>query len=123
VNADDFRKQVYCAVRAIPIGMVATYGMIAAALDRPRDARQVGRALYVCRDVDVPCHRVVNRNGVLTGAWAFETPIAQMDALVSEGVTFDGFGRVNMAVHKMPHGVLETALGAYLLNDPFREDL
>ena len=94
-----FQQQVYEVARRIPPGMVASYGLIAAALDRPRDARQVGRALFVCREGDVPCHRVVNRNGVLTGAWAFATPSEQRETLAAEGVTFDPFGRVVMRLH------------------------
>lgn len=97
--AAHFTRRVYYVVRRIPSGMVASYGLVALALDRPRDARQVGRALFVCREADVPCHRVVNRNGVLTGAWAFETPTEQREKLLSEGVALDFQGRVDMALH------------------------
>lgn len=95
-----FNEQVYAAVRRIPVGKVATYGQIAAALDRPGDARQVGRALHACpHGHDVPCHRVVNRHGVLTGAWAFPGPTHMRDLLRGEGVTFDAFGRVDLSTH------------------------
>lgn len=95
-----FNEQVYAAVRRIPPGNVATYGQIAAALERPADARQVGRALHANPyGDDVPCHRVVNRHGVLTGAWAFDSPTHMRDLLRAEGITFDGFGRVDLSTH------------------------
>lgn len=100
VHTRSFNEAVYRIVRRIPPGKVASYGLVALALDRPSDARQVGRALYACRGRDdVPAHRVVNRNGVLTGAWAFGGPTEQRDRLLAEGVTFDAFDRVDLAAH------------------------
>lgn len=52
-------------VKMIPKGRVATYGQIAALLGRPRGGREVGWALSGCDDPQVPCHRVVDRNGRL----------------------------------------------------------
>ena len=103
-----FNEQVYEVVRRIPPGKVATYGLVALALDRPGDARRVGRALHVNPHDDVPCHRVVNRHGVLTGAWAFETPVYQYQTLLAEGVMFDACGRVDLANHLVELDLLLT---------------
>ena len=103
-----FNEAVYATVRRIPPGTVATYGQVATALDRPGDARRVGRALHVNPyGEDVPWHRVVNRHGILTGAWAFETPVTMRNLLLAEGVTFDQRGCVVLARHLVE---LETLL-------------
>lgn len=62
----EFVEQVYEIVRLIPKGRVTTYGAIAKALEKARQARLVGWAMNRCPE-DVPAHRVVNRSGVLTG--------------------------------------------------------
>jgi len=62
----EFVQNVYEIVRLVPSGRVTTYGAIAKALEQARQARLVGWAMNRCPD-DVPAHRVVNRNGVLTG--------------------------------------------------------
>ncbi len=59
-----FFDSVYQIVKRIPAGNVATYGQIAKAIGT-RDARIVGFALHANRDSDVPCHRVVNKEGGL----------------------------------------------------------
>jgi methylated-DNA-protein-cysteine methyltransferase-like protein len=61
----NFYEEIYDLVRLIPKGRVSSYGLIAKALGREGAARQVGYALNRC-PVDVPAHRVLNRNGVLT---------------------------------------------------------
>ena len=65
-----FVQNVYAIVRLVPVGRVTTYGAIAKALERARNARLVGWAMNRCPD-DVPAHRVVNRNGILTGREIF----------------------------------------------------
>ena len=57
----------YDIVRQIPPGCVATYGQIARLAGMPRCARTVGYAMAGCKDPAVPCHRVVGKNGSLTG--------------------------------------------------------
>lgn len=85
----DFYSRVALVCRAIPPGRVATYGQIAALCGRPRWARQVGFALNRgCRE-PVPAHRVVNRQGVLSGAAAFLVPDLQRVLLEAEGVPVD----------------------------------
>jgi methylated-DNA-protein-cysteine methyltransferase-like protein len=88
-----FFEKVYDAVEQIPKGKVATYGQIAFAIGSPRSARQVGYALHVNpRPGIIPCHRVVNRFGALTPAFAFGGPEAQASLLKKEGVKIsDGF--------------------------------
>lgn len=95
-----FNKMVYQVVRSIPRGMVTTYGSIAHALGDPRKAREVGWALNVKpKDEIAPAHRVVNREGTLSGGWAFGSPDIQRGLLEAEGVSFLPNGRVNLAAH------------------------
>lgn len=63
-----FQLAVWEALRAIPYGETRSYGEIAAAVGRPKAARAVGMANH---DnpllIFTPCHRVVGKNGALTG--------------------------------------------------------
>ena len=82
-----FYARVYEAVKAIPEGRVATYGMIAALAGNPKAPRVVGYALHVNPEPGViPCHRVVNRAGRLAPAFAFGGTDAQKRLLENEGV-------------------------------------
>ena len=85
---DSFFEQVYELVRQIPKGRVTSYGAIAACLGTRLSARMVGWAMNSCHRVKpkVPAHRVVNRNGMLTGKQHFSPP-GQMEALLKkEGI-------------------------------------
>ena len=82
----DFSKRVGIVCRAIPPGKVATYGQIALLCGTPRRPRQVGTVLGRGSGGDVPAHRVVNRQGYLSGARSFLTPDFQRLALEAEGV-------------------------------------
>ena len=63
-----FQRSVWEALRAIPYGQTRTYGEIAAAVGRPRAVRAVGKANHVNPlPIFIPCHRVVGKNGALTG--------------------------------------------------------
>lgn len=94
-----FNQSVYNMVRRIPCGKVATYGQIAALVGAPRKARQVGWALHHNPlPGEIPCHRVVFRDGKLTDGFAFGGLDAQHDLLAAEGVAFDASGRVNLAL-------------------------
>mgnify|MGYP000039927633 FL=1 len=80
---------IYDIVRAIPKGRVTSYGAIAAAIGAKGAARMVGYAMNHSHAMQpkVPAHRVVNRNGMLTGKHHFETP-TQMEALLKkEGIS------------------------------------
>ena len=84
---NDFFGNVYDVVRLIPEGRVTSYGAIAAYLGSRRGARMVGWALgNSLSHHDVPAHRVVNRNGVLSAKHQFETPSTMQEKLESEGV-------------------------------------
>ncbi|HEY8392265.1 MAG TPA: MGMT family protein [Capillibacterium sp.] len=96
---DGFFQQVYQIVAQIPAGRVATYGQIAALIGEPRSARIVGWALHSApRQLNLPCHRVVNKKGTLCPADLFG-PGRQRLLLEAEGVTFTPDGRVNMEKH------------------------
>lgn len=84
-----FPERVALVVERIPEGFVTTYGRIAAALGSPRSARMVGWAMSgLSAERGLPAHRVVNRQGVLSGAPAFGHPNRMRDLLVEEDVPF-----------------------------------
>lgn len=84
----DFFENVYAVVKEIPRGKVTSYGAIGVYLGTARSARMVGWAMNSClkSDLDIPAHRVVNRNGLLTGKAHFSSPTAMKEALEAEGV-------------------------------------
>lgn len=87
----DFYNRVYDIVRTIPHGKVTTYGIIANFLGAKSSSRLVGWALNAVMDrVDIPCHRVVNRLGELSGKMHFDHPTQMKDRLLAEEVTFIG---------------------------------
>jgi O-6-methylguanine DNA methyltransferase len=90
----DFFDKVYKIVAKIPYGKVATYGDIAEACGIRSSARTVGWALNGAKDSWLPCHRVVNRFGALTGKLHFGSSDLMEDLLSSEGVKFDKEGCV-----------------------------
>ena len=97
---EGFFNKVYEIVKQIPLGKVTTYGVIARLTGNPRMSRQVGWALHVNPEsYVVPCHRVVNREGKLAGAFAFGGKNIQHDLLVKEGVEFVDDDTVNLAKH------------------------
>ena len=85
----DFFSKVYKIVAKIPYGKVATYGDIAEACGIRSSARTVGWALNGAKESGLPCHRVVNRFGALTGKMHFGSPDLMKELLQSEGVEFD----------------------------------
>ena len=88
MKKDDFFQRVYDVVRKIPFGRVSTYGLIARHLGSTSSARTVGWALNACHnDSSIPAHRVVNRNGVLTGKHHFKGFELMQQLLENEGVT------------------------------------
>lgn len=84
----DFFKDVYEVVRLIPRGRVTSYGAIAKYLGAARSSRLVGYAMNGSgsQKPKVPAHRVLNRNGLLTGKHHFDSPDAMENALKKEGV-------------------------------------
>ncbi len=82
-----FFEKVYAVCRKIPEGRVTSYGAIAKYLGAARSARMVGWAMNSSHDLDdIPAHRVVNRNGVLTGKHHFGGTNAMQQLLEEEGV-------------------------------------
>ena len=86
---NDFFDRVYKVVATIPYGKVATYGDIAEVCGIRSSARTVGWALNGAKDSGLPCHRVVNRFGALTGRQHFGDPNLMEELLRSEGIEFD----------------------------------
>lgn len=85
---NDFYKRVYEVVRKIPKGRVTSYGDIAEYIGTKGSARTVGYAMNNAHTVfpAVPAHRVVNRNGLLTGKHHFGSPTMMQQLLENEGV-------------------------------------
>ena len=91
-------EDVYSVVRKIPRGNIATYGQIAEILGT-KDARKIGWALHGNTDPTIPCHRVVNRDGMVATNYAFEGWEEQKRRLVEEGVTFKDEKHVDLQKH------------------------
>ncbi len=83
----DFFEMVYEVVKHIPKGKVTSYGAIAKYLGSARSSRMVGWAMNAAHKLpDVPAHRVVNRNGLLSGKMHFGDPDRMQTLLESEGI-------------------------------------
>lgn len=79
-------EAVYDVVRMVPHGRVSTYGAVADFLGLG-SSRMVGWALRQSEALDdIPAHRIVNRNGELTGRMSFRTPTEMAERLQAEGV-------------------------------------
>ncbi|RFS17947.1 MGMT family protein [Emticicia sp. C21] len=85
-SQENLFDDIYQVVRLIPVGRVTNYGAIAQYLGSRTEARMVGWAMNACHNMpDVPAHRVVNRNGVLSGKHHFGGNVMQ-ERLEEEGV-------------------------------------
>jgi len=84
----DFYDQVYQVVRLIPHGRVTSYGAIATYLGSKGSSRLVGYAMNSAhgQQPPVPAHKVVNRNGLLTGKHHFAYPHHMQELLEAEGI-------------------------------------
>lgn len=99
--ADNPTKRIYDAVRNIPKGKVATYGQVAALAGNPKMSRAVGNALHKNPDPDrIPCYRVVNSKGELSGAFAFGGKNVQAERLMADGIEVVN-GRVDLKKYGM----------------------
>lgn len=87
-KGEDFFAMVYEVVRLIPKGRVTSYGAIASYLGAKGSSRLVGYAMNAAHSQKkkVPAHRVVNRNGMLTGKHHFATPYEMEELLKKEKV-------------------------------------
>ena len=88
---------IYDVVCQIPPGRVATYGQVAMLAGNPSWSRVVGYALHANpRPGQIPCHRVVDRFGRVSSAFAFGGQNRQIELLQQEGVEFTPDGRVDL---------------------------
>lgn len=98
---NELYEKIYAAVMTIPRGKVATYAQVAAMVGNPRLCRVVGNALHINPYFgEVPCHRVVNAQGRLSGEFAFGGADIQANMLRAEGVDVID-GRVDLSKYRM----------------------
>jgi methylated-DNA-protein-cysteine methyltransferase-like protein len=97
----DFFEQVYQVVRLIPKGRVTSYGAIANYLGAKSSSRVVGYAMNAAHSQKeyVPAHRVLNRNGQLTGKHHFSTPYLMQELLEKEKIKIENDTVVNLKKH------------------------
>ena len=92
-----FFEQVYEVVKRIPKGKVTSYGQIAKMCGNHRMARQVGWALHANpSQKDIPCHRVVNKDGFLSKGYAFGGIDVQKAMLENEGIVISDAFQIDM---------------------------
>ena len=91
MSQQNFYDRVYDVVRLIPTGRVTSYGAIARFLGTGGTSRMVGYALKACPGMfpSIPAHRVVNRNGLLTGKFHFSPNSLMQQLLENEGIAVD----------------------------------
>lgn len=83
----NFFERVYVIARQVPIGKVTTYGAIAKVLGSSGSAQMVGWAMNASHNkLDIPAHRVVNRNGLLSGKHHFKGTNLMQQLLENEGI-------------------------------------
>lgn len=98
-SVDNLFDGIYQVVKLIPEGRVSSYGAIAQYLGTKSGARLVGWAMNACHNMpDVPAHRVVNRNGMLTGKHHFGGNVMQ-ERLEAEGVKVENDKIVDFDKH------------------------
>lgn len=96
-----FHEQVWEVVKLIPKGKVTSYGAIAKYLSKAKASRMVGWAMNKAHQADakVPAHRVVNRNGLLTGKNHFENINMMEQKLHQEGIKVENDKIINFDQH------------------------
>lgn len=96
-KSDSVFARIYSVVKKIPKGKVASYGQVARIAGNPKWARIVGYALHANPDPEnIPCYRVVTKDGSLSTAFVFGGIQMQRHLLSSDGVGFDQDGNVDM---------------------------
>lgn len=97
----DFFDQVFQVVRLIPKGRVTSYGAIANYLGAKSSSRVVGYAMNAAHAQKeyVPAHRVLNRNGQLTGKHHFSTPYLMQELLEKEKIKIENDTVVDFKKH------------------------
>ena len=101
INNIDWIGEIYEIVRKIPKGKVTSYGAIAEAIGTKTTARMVGWAMNASHTAipKVPAHRVVNRNGLLTGRHHFATPTLMQELLEAEKIEIIDNQIINFEKH------------------------
>lgn len=101
IISDSPTKRIYEAVKKIPKGCVATYGQVAMLAGNKRMSRAVGNALHKNPDpLNIPCYRVVNSKGELSGEFAFGGPKSQEKLLMEDGIEVVD-GKVDLSKYGM----------------------
>lgn len=99
-QASELYSKIYEIVKQIPEGKVTSYGIIAKLIGTDFSARVVGYAMNNAHnEKNVPAHRVVNRNGLLTGRHHFSTPELMQSLLEQEGIVITNNQVVNFQDH------------------------
>ena len=100
-NKESFFDKVYDIVRAIPYGKVSSYGAVGKSIGTGLSARMVGWAMNGshAKMPLIPAHRVVNRNGLLTGKHHFETITMMQELLENEGLVIKDDQIINLEEH------------------------
>jgi methylated-DNA-protein-cysteine methyltransferase-like protein len=102
IGDSKFFNNVYEITRLIPRGRFTSYGAIATYLGMSKSSRMVGWALTISNkngNWDVPAHRVLNRNGVLTGKHHFGEPNRMQNLLEQEGIVVENDKVINFEQH------------------------
>ena len=87
MEKENFFENVYQVVKLIPEGKVTSYGAIAKYLGTANSSRMVGWAMNNAHsDASIPAHRVVNRQGLLTGKHHFGINNEMQTLLENEGI-------------------------------------
>ena len=99
LNKEGFFEKVYEVARLVPCGRVTSYGAIARFLGSGQSARMVGWAMNSChtRPDFIPAHRVVNRNGLLTGKHHFGNSSTMQQLLENEGIIIEDDKIINFS--------------------------
>ncbi|MEM6632840.1 MAG: MGMT family protein [Bacteroidota bacterium] len=99
-NRQSFYEDVFEVVKLIPEGRVTSYGAIAKYLGSGKSARMVGYALnQSVLEKGIPAHRVVNRNGELTGRHHFPPERSMQSCLEKEGIEVTAYKIVDYKKH------------------------
>lgn len=100
MNHSSFCQRIYEIVADIPEGCVATYGQLAWMAGRPNAPRMAGYAMSQApEELNLPCHRVVNRKGEMAPGQVFGGEQLQRSLLEQEGITFKENGRIDLEKH------------------------
>ena len=101
IKNNDWIGKIYAIVRKIPKGKVTSYGAIADTIGTKTTARMVGWAMNASHSTTpkVPAHRVVNRNGLLTGRHHFATPTLMQELLEAEKIDIKDNQIINFEKH------------------------